>query len=112
MDEMIDSLLKAEMIEKIHEGTGDFLFKAFLVTKPRDATGPPQMVVNFSPLKYCFNRNPFKQTDPFTILSALKVGCKYQFIADMLTGYCQIRLVNGPNGSYITSFICEQGIFR
>ena len=41
MDKMIDALLKVEMIEKVQEDTGDFLFKAFLVPKPRDPTGPP-----------------------------------------------------------------------
>ena len=112
MDEMIDALLEADMIEKVTEGTGEFLFEAFLVPKPRDPTGPPRMVVDYSPLKYCFDRHPFKQTDPFTILSALKAGCKYHFVADMKTGYWQIRLVSGPNGSYITSFITERGIFR
>ena len=38
MDEMIDALLKAEMIIKVTESTGDFLFEAFLVPKPRDPT--------------------------------------------------------------------------
>ena len=109
---MIDALLKAEMIEKVQEDTGDFLFKAFLVPKPRDPTGPPRMVIYYSPLKYCFNRNPFKQTDPFTILSTLKAGCHYHFVADMSTGYWQIRLIDSPNGSYITSLLCERGIFR
>ena len=111
IDKMIDALLKVEMIEKVKEGTGDFLFEAFLVPKPRDPTGPPQMVVDYSPLKYCFDRNPFKQTDTFTILRALKAGCKYHFIADMKTRYRQISLVNRPDGSHIISFICKQGIF-
>ena len=29
------------------------------------------MVVDYSPLKHCFDRNPFKQSDPFTILTGL-----------------------------------------
>ena len=43
--------------------------------------------MDYSPLKHCFDRHPFKQTDPFTILSALKSGCENFFIADMKTGY-------------------------
>lgn len=57
LDEMIDALLKAKMIEQVREGTGDFLFEAFLVPKPRDPTGPPRLVVDYSPLKHCFDRN-------------------------------------------------------
>ena len=102
LDEMIDALMKAEMIEKVHEHMGDFLFKVFFVPKPRDPTGPPRMVVHYSPLKHCFDRNPFKQSDPFTILSALKSSCRYHFVADMSTGYWQICLVDGPNGSHTT----------
>ena len=30
----------------------------------------------------------------------------------MKTGYWQIRLVPGPNGLYITSFVTERGVFR
>ena len=71
MDEMLDALLEADRIEKVTEGTGEFLFKAFLVPEPRDPTGPPRLVVDYSPLKHCFDRHPFKQTDPFTIISAL-----------------------------------------
>ena len=113
MDEMIDALLYADMIEKADmEGTGDFLFEAFLVPKPRDPTGPPRLVVDYSPLKHCFDRHPFKQTDPFTILSALKSGYKNFFVADMKTGYWQIRLIDGPDGSHITAFVTERGIFR
>ena len=70
------------------------------------------MIVDYSPLKHCFDRKPFKQTDPFSILTALKLGCKNFFIADMMTGYWQIRLVPGPNGSYITIFVTERGVFR
>ena len=51
MDKMLDALIDAEMIEKVTEGTGDFLFEAFLVPKPRDPTGPPILVVDYSPLK-------------------------------------------------------------
>ena len=69
-------------------------------------------MVDYSPLKHCFDRHPFKQTDPFTILSALKSGCENFFTADMKTGYWQIRLVDGPDGSFITSFVTERGIFR
>ena len=57
LDEMIDALLKDKMIEQVREGTGDFLFEAFLVPKPRDPTGPPRLVVDYSPLKHCFDRN-------------------------------------------------------
>ena len=85
MDKMLDALLGADMIEKVTEGTGEFLFEAFLVPKPKDSTGPPRLVVDYSPLKHCFDRYPFKQTDPFTILSTLKSGCKYH--SDMKTGY-------------------------
>ena len=87
-------------------------FEAFLVPKPRDPTGPPRLVVDYSPLKHCFNRNPFKQSDPFTILTGLKSGCRYHFVADMSTGYWQIRLIDGPNDSHVTLFLTERGIFR
>ena len=40
MDEMIDALLEADMIGKVTEGTGELLFEAFLVPKPRDPNGP------------------------------------------------------------------------
>ena len=108
---MLDALIKAEMILKVHEDTGDFLFEAYLVPKPRDPTGPPHMVVDDSHLRYCFNRNQLKQLDPFTILSVLKSGCHYHFVADMSTGYWQICLIEGPIGSYITSCLTERGIF-
>ena len=87
MDEMITSLLKAEMIKQVNKGTGNFFFEAFLVPKPRDPTGPPKMVVDYSPLMYGFDRSLFKQTDPFTILSMLKAGCNYHFGVDMKTRY-------------------------
>ena len=114
MDEMLDKLLESDIIEKVpvSEGPGDFLLEAFLVLKPKDPSGPPRLVVDYSPLKHCFNRKPFKQTDPFSILTALKSGCKNFFVVDMKTGYWQIRLVLGPDGSYITSFVTEQGVFR
>ena len=78
MDEMIDALMESDMIEKVplSEGAGDFLFQAFLVPKPKDPTGPPRLVVDYSPLKHCFDRKPFKQPDPFSILTALKLVCK------------------------------------
>ena len=43
MDEMLDSLLAADMIEKVPvaEGPWDFLFQEFLVPKPKDPGGPP-----------------------------------------------------------------------
>ena len=95
------------MIEKVPvlEGPGDFLFEAFLVPKPKDPGGPPRLVVDYSPLKYCFYR-----TDPFSILTALKLGCKNYFVANMKTGYWQIHLVLGPEGLYITCFVTEQGV--
>ena len=34
MDKMITALLKSEMIEQVKEGTGEYLFEAFLVPKP------------------------------------------------------------------------------
>ena len=30
----------------------------------------------------------------------------------MKTGYWQIRLIDGPDGSHITAFVTERGIFR
>ena len=89
---MLDSLLVADMIEKVQvtEGPGNFLFEAFLVPKPKDPGGPPRFVVDYSPLKHCFDRKPFKQTDPFSILTALKAGCNNFFVANMKTGYWQI----------------------
>ena len=61
MDEMLDSLLAADMIEKVPvaEGPGDFLFEAFLVPKSKDPGSPPRFVVDYSPLKHCFDRKPF-----------------------------------------------------
>ena len=61
MDEMIDALLELDMIEKVpvSEGLGDFLFEAFLVPKPKNPTGPPKLVVDYSPLKHCFDRKLF-----------------------------------------------------
>ena len=53
MNEMIDALFKSEMIKKVQGETGE----AILVLKSRDTTGPSRMVVDFPPLKYCFNRN-------------------------------------------------------
>ena len=95
----------------LSEGAGDFLFKAFLVPKPKDTTGPFRSVVDYPPLKHCFDSKPFKQTDPFSILTALKGDCKNFFIADMKTGHWQIRQVAGPDASYITCFITERGVF-
>ena len=71
MDEMHDSLLGADMIEKVPvaEGPGDFLFEVFLVPKPKDPGGPPRFVVDYSPLEHCFDKKPFKQTNPFSIYS-------------------------------------------
>ena len=111
---MLDSLLEADMIEKVPvaEGPGYFLFDVFLVPKPKDPGGPPRFVVDYPLLKLCFDRKPFKQTDPFSILTALKAGCKNFFVADMKTGYWQIRLALGPEGSHITSFVMERGVFR
>ena len=41
MDEMLDALLDANMIEKAEmKDTGEFLFEAFLVPKPKDPTSP------------------------------------------------------------------------
>ena len=56
MKKMIDALFKSEMIKKVQGETGE----AILVLKPRDTTGPSRMVVDYPPLKYCFNRNAFK----------------------------------------------------
>ena len=69
-------------------------------------------MVDYSPLKHCLDRKPFKQTDPFSILTALKAGCKNFIVSDMKTGYWQIRLALGPEGSYITNFVTECGVFR
>ena len=89
MDKMLDAVLEPDMIKKVpvSDGTGDFLFEAFLALKPKDPTGPPRLVVDYSPMKHCFDGKPFKQTDPFSILTALKSGMK--------TRYWQIRLVPG-----------------
>ena len=42
MDKILEALLKSVMIKKVpvSEGAGDFLFKAFLVPKPKEPTGP------------------------------------------------------------------------
>ena len=98
---MIDGLLKYDMIEKVTQNTGNLWPEEFLVLKSRDLTGPLRLVVDYSLLKYCFDRNPFKQADPFTILSALKSGCCYHFVADMSTGYWKICLEEGPKGLHI-----------
>ena len=89
MDEMLDALLESDMIEEvpISEGAEDFLFEAFLVPKPKDPSGPPRLVVDYSPLKHCFDRKPLKQTDPFSILTALKAVWKNFFVADIEIRY-------------------------
>ena len=66
------------------------MFEAFLVPKTKDPGGLPSFMVDYSPLKHCFDRKPFKQTDLFSFLTALKAGCKNFFVADIKTGYWQI----------------------
>ena len=58
-DQMIDTLLEAEMIVQVHDKAGPFLSEAFLVPKPKDPTGPPRTVVDYSGLNHCFQRFPF-----------------------------------------------------
>ena len=53
-----------------------------------------------------------KQKDPFSIVAGLKDGCKNFFTADMSSGYFQLKLEDGPEGSGITAFMCELGIFE
>ena len=62
MDDMINALLKSNMIEKVPdlEGAGDFLLKAFLVPKPKDPIGPPRLVVDYSPLSIVSIGNRFQ----------------------------------------------------
>ena len=100
------------MIELVHDKAGPFLSEAFLVNKPKDPIGPSRMVVDYLGLKHCFQRSPFNQTDPFTIPISLRINSCFFFVADMSQGYFQIHLIDGPEGSHVTTFICERGIFR
>ena len=52
------------------------------------------------------------QRDPLKIFARLQHGCKNFFVADMSTGYFQVRLKDSPAGSDVTSFICDRGVFK
>ena len=112
-DKMLDSMIEQGQIAQVLPGDpiSPFLSAAFLVNKPNDPT-KPRMVIDYSKLKDLFIRNPFPQRDPLTIFGRLREGCRNFFVADMSSGYFQVRLEDGPNGSDVTTFVCDRGVFK
>ena len=112
-DQLIDSMLEQGQIRQILPGepVSQFLSKGFLVKKPHNPS-EPRFVIDYSGLKDLFERNPFPQRDPITIFGKLRAGCRNYFVADMSSGYHQIRLQDGPEGSDVTTFVCDRGVFK
>ena len=94
---MLDSMIAQGQIEQVMPGdpVSPFLSALFLVEKPHDPS-KPRIVIDYSKLKDLFVRNPFPQRDPLTIFGRLRAGCRNFFVADMSSGYYQIRLKDGP----------------
>ena len=112
-DKMLDSMIEHGQVVQVMPGdpVSPFLSSMFLVDKPNDPS-KPRIVIDYSKLKDLFVRNPFPQRDPITIFGKLMSGCRNFFVADMSSGYFQVRLKDGPTGSDVTTFVCDRGVFR
>ena len=110
---MLDSMVEHGQIRQVLPGepTSEYLAKLHLVLKRHDPSRP-RIVIDYSRLKNMFVRNPFPQRDPITIFNRLRSGCRNFFVADMSSGYYQVRLEDGPLGSHVTTFICDRGIYQ
>ena len=110
---MIDSMVEQGHIRQVLPGekVSKFLSKGFLVKKPHNPS-EPRFVIDYSGLKDLFVRNPFPQRDPITIFGKLKAGCRNFFVADMSAGYHQIKLEDSEEGSDVTPFVCDRGVFK
>ena len=112
-DELLDNLVDQGLITQImpSDPAPALLSQLLLVEKPNDPT-KPRIVIDYSGLKDLFLRRPVPQRDPLKIFARLQHGCKNFFVADMSTGYFQVRLKDGPTGSDVTAFVCDRGVFK
>ena len=112
-DDLLDKLVEQGQIKQImpSDPAPALLSQLLLVEKPNDPT-KPRIVIDYSALKHLFLRRPMPQRDPLKIFARLQHGCKNFFVADMSTGYFQVRLKDGPTGSDVTAFICDRGVFK